>query len=293
MQQIQQFDPTAVTNGTFNLPLPNGGWLVLMNESVVGLLLEFGDGSTALVNPFTIRAMRVGARQSQCAWKQQYLITGGQAPTGLNLVTGEAYDPATWTGGEFILALPRMVNVGNQTGSGSLAELVNDGNPANTTIIESTAQGSTGSNVLVTNDGAVTVKVLSSGAYTPALTITPGGASAPMSVALHGNADSASSVPEIVSGGNAHIVAGSRTLTYDTGGGISTDLGGNFRAISQISGNGSATVSLSGWAITPNAVLVNTKNGSNSTTFGSGSYTTASVFVYQFSGQPWVGIVVG
>ena len=191
MQQVPSFDPTAATSGAFSLPLPNGGWLVVMNESVVGLLLDFGDGTTALINPFTIRAMRVRNRQTACAWAQSYTITGAQAPIGLNIVTGECYNPAEWDGGEFILALPRLVNVGNQTGSGTVATLVNDGNAANTQIIEATAAGSSNSNVAITNDGSVVVRVQSNGVLTTVLTITPGGATTPASIVIHGEADSA------------------------------------------------------------------------------------------------------
>lgn len=195
MQRIEPFDPTAATSGDFDLPLPNGGWLVMMNESTVGLLLKFGNGQTRLINPFTLRAMRVTSKQVDCQWLQDYIITGGQAPTGLNITTGECYDPAEWEGGEFIIALPRLVNVGNQTSGGTVANLVNDGQVANTNIIEATASGAPGSNVLVTNDGKVIITVLSNNAQAIAFSITPGSISTPSVVVLHGTADKALSVP--------------------------------------------------------------------------------------------------
>lgn len=196
MHQISQFDPTSATSSQFSVTMPNGGWIVLMNESIVGILLSFGNGQTRLINPFTIRAMRVSSRQDMVDWSQSYVITGAQAPQGLNIVTGETYDPEEWTGGEFILALPRLVNVGNpSSGGGVSATLTNDGNPAGTQVIEMTASSSASSNVIVNNDGTVHIRVVSNGAETEVLTITPGGVSTPATVTIHGTADTANAVP--------------------------------------------------------------------------------------------------
>ena len=65
--------------------------------------------------------------------------------------------------------------------------------------------------------------------------------------------------------------------------------GGGLHGVNKISGSGSATVN-HGLSVTPDAAVVNTNNGSNSTTFGSGSYTATTVYIYQFNAQPWVGL---
>lgn len=67
--------------------------------------------------------------------------------------------------------------------------------------------------------------------------------------------------------------------------------GGLLTGCHAFSGNGSGTYS-HGLTATPGAVLVNTANGTNSTTYGSGSYTASSVFIYQFNGQPFVALAM-
>ena len=89
---------------------------------------------------------------------------------------------------------------------------------------------------------------------------------------------------------------GGSPIWSDTGGGwhaaalFPDNGGGSLSGISHISGSGSATVN-HGLAVTPDAAVVNTNNGSNSTTFGSGSYTATTVYIYQYNPQPWVGVV--
>ena len=65
--------------------------------------------------------------------------------------------------------------------------------------------------------------------------------------------------------------------------------GATISGISGVSGSGSATVN-HGLGATPRATAPNTFNGTNSTTFGSGSYTASTFFLYQFNSQPWVAI---
>lgn len=65
--------------------------------------------------------------------------------------------------------------------------------------------------------------------------------------------------------------------------------GGSLAGISHLSGSGSATVN-HGLSTIPDAAVVNTNNGSNSTTYGSGSYTATTVYIYQFNAQAWTGL---
>lgn len=81
------------------------------------------------------------------------------------------------------------------------------------------------------------------------------------------------------------------TNTPSAGAAITWGTGGNMSSLWGISGSGSATVSHA-LGFTPFVALVNTTNGSNSTTFGSGSYTSTTVFIFQFNAQSWKGEVL-
>ncbi len=58
-----------------------------------------------------------------------------------------------------------------------------------------------------------------------------------------------------------------------------------------LTGSASGTYS-HGLGNTPSGVFCNTDNGSNSTTFGSGSYTSSSVYIYVYSSQAFVAQVM-
>ena len=71
---------------------------------------------------------------------------------------------------------------------------------------------------------------------------------------------------------------------------ITPAYGGSLAGVNHLSGSASATVN-HGLGTTPDAAVVNANNGSNSTTFGSGTYTATTVFIYVFSAMAWVGVV--
>ena len=103
------------------------------------------------------------------------------------------------------------------------------------------------------------------------------------------SASSATTAGGVSNGGDADVVAGSQTYRFDSAGTLHFPFGSDIAGISGFGGNGSATVN-HGLGQQPRAVCANTLNGSNSTTYGSGSYNATSCFVYQFNSQPWVAI---
>lgn len=155
MQTITQFDPTNQSgNMTFTVHLPNGGWMLLINESVVGLQLLFANtGVRATIPPFCMRMMRLSVPVETTNWSQAYVLTGSPSP--INTVTGEVLEESEWTGGEFLIPLPRFVNIGNgvlsTTGTNNV---VNDGNNAPTEVVEGTPSGAGSSQLKWNNDGS-------------------------------------------------------------------------------------------------------------------------------------------
>ncbi|MBF6614698.1 MAG: hypothetical protein IVW55_16430 [Chloroflexi bacterium] len=171
-QIIPQFDPTSPTaSRTFEARSPNGGWLLLINESPVGMQLQFPNGVTRLVPAFTLRVMRLDPNQSgSVSWLAAYTLPG--APP-LSLVTGEALEPSEWTAGEILLNLTRLTNVGNAIAT-NINTLVNDGNAAGTTVVEATTLGQSSPSLNLLNDGTVVIAALSGGTLKTLLHIVPG-----------------------------------------------------------------------------------------------------------------------
>lgn len=216
MQNINQFDPTQQSgNMSFVAHLPNGGWLLLINESVIGLQLFLPNtGFKATVPPFCMRMMRLTVPVEQVNWSQAYSLTGSPSP--INTVAGEVLEESEWSGEEFLIPLPRFVNIGNGVlPTTSSSSLVNDGNAAGSAFIEATATGAPSSNVKILNDGTLIFSVLNNGTYKTVFSITPGTASTPASVTLHGVVDLANQLLAQSSGSAGLIlenVAGKQSL---------------------------------------------------------------------------------
>lgn len=157
MRNIKSFNPTLKTSDTFQFIVSNGGWLVVINESPVGLLMTFGGGRVVYtIPPNFLRAIPVDEGSRDVEWSQEYLLPTSQSP--ISLVIGECWEKSEWTLGPIMLALPRQFNLGNPTISGGSMNIVNDGNPANTQVVEATQVGASGSNALLDNSGNLTLK---------------------------------------------------------------------------------------------------------------------------------------
>lgn len=184
MQQLDSFDPSVTTPDNFIINLQQGGWLVLYNESPIGIVVTFGDATNAKVPPNFMRAIPVRTADRTVHWKQDpfYQLPVGQAP--ISRIFGETYESREWDQGAIMVPLPRQINIGNAQGAAVSNTIVNDGNAANTVVIETTETGSTGSNFKVDNAGNVLAAEFVATVYNKLLQIVAGAASGSDSVIL-------------------------------------------------------------------------------------------------------------
>lgn len=101
----------------------------------------------------------------------------GQAPLSLfGIVSYGNEDPEK---SDFVITSDRLNSLGNagsvQTATGSV---VNDNNLTGTTVVEATKSGSTGNNLLMTNDGLVQFAEYVAGIFTKLFQVNPGAATA-------------------------------------------------------------------------------------------------------------------
>lgn len=186
MRTITPFDPSASMNGTINAQVVNQCAKVLLyNESNIGLLLTFSNGDTAMLPAWWARSYvipRTGT--AAISWQQQYILQSSSSP--ISLVLGEAFE-AVENAPDINVSLSRQTNVGNsvqQVSNTVVSQVVNDGN-ATQNVIEATVLGSSGSNVVIVNDGTVTIKEFASSVLTALLQIIPGAAT-PLKLAAAG-----------------------------------------------------------------------------------------------------------
>lgn len=159
MRIITPFDPVNNTSGTITTGLVNRcAVLFLINESPMGLILSFADGSQAVLPPFWARAYKMPVPGGPVNWTQQYNLPLASSP--LATVQGEGYEPNEVDMSQLSQGpLNRQSNIGNSIPvSTTVSQVVNDGNPANTVVVEATQSGAIGSNVTIENDGTVTIK---------------------------------------------------------------------------------------------------------------------------------------
>lgn len=178
MQPIQPetFDPTATNSGSFRVSLANFGWLVIINDSPSGLKLTFGNNEyTKTVPPGCLRSMKFSTRINDVQWKVAYTLPVGQAP--ISIVVGECYDLTEWEEGEIIVSLVRQVNQGNPVVGGTASQVLNDGNVANTQVVEATQSGSSGSNLKADNSGNFLLAEFISSVYTAIFQVIAGASS--------------------------------------------------------------------------------------------------------------------
>lgn len=154
---INPFNPSTTPSGQFTIGLVNGGWLFVHNESPVILQFQAGiNAGPVLVTAYAARCFSVAIGTATVTYKTLAQVQDPtQAP--ISQVYVEGYDPNEWTGGELFTALSRQVNVGNSLPLSTTANnLVNDGNAPGTQIIEATDTSGVGSDLVITNSGAIT-----------------------------------------------------------------------------------------------------------------------------------------
>lgn len=146
---------------------------------------------------------------------------------------------------------------------------------------------------LMNYNGLIPVATVASG-Y-PAASLSAG--AIPAGVTLAGSQLSAGSIPAGVTLpanqlGAGYIPAGTQVSSTNNldGSPIPVAGGKTITGFSKASISGSGTVSHS-LGVTPDGVLINADAGTNSTTVGSGSYTTTSVYAYIFSAMSCIVLV--
>jgi hypothetical protein len=124
----------------------------------MGLVLTFADGSQAVLPPFWARAYKMPVPGGPVDWQQQYNLPIASSP--LFTVQGEGYEPNEVDMSQLAQGpLNRQSNIGNSIPvSTTVSQVVNDNNPANTQVVEATQSGAVGSNVVIENDGSLSIK---------------------------------------------------------------------------------------------------------------------------------------
>lgn len=152
------FDPSTSTSDTFTVPQSSAnGKMVVYNESNISLQFTFQSGATAYVPAWMAVLFHGPFGNVNVTWEQQTVLTGvGNAP--LTQVVVETYSCNEPLPGTFPAPLVRQTNIGNSVPlSTSATSISNDGNSANTSIVESTVSGDSGSAVSISNNGVVAI----------------------------------------------------------------------------------------------------------------------------------------
>lgn len=170
------FDPSTTASGTFNTNLPVNGKFVVFNESNIGLTLTFDDGSTQYSPAGIAMIFEQPTPSPNVSWTQKSVLSGS---TPLSKVTIECYQPSEPIIGVYPMNVEHQTFVGNTvtTSQGSTLSIVNDGNASGTQLIESTASGSPGSNIIAQVQGLIEVLQWANGSLTQIFKTDPGASS--------------------------------------------------------------------------------------------------------------------
>lgn len=168
---MQNFGPQTLTIGSKTDYFTGVGWeyITIINESPYIL-----DANFSGIGSITIPAWFQEDIRMPSGYTGQVVLNPNNY-LGLTQIVSQLVSVNAWSPGE----LPSRQSVGLSQNFGNVVtstatNLVNDGNIAGTTIIESTQQGSTGSNILVKNNGQVTVSQFQGGTLTQLFAILPG-----------------------------------------------------------------------------------------------------------------------
>lgn len=167
MRRIANFDPSkATTKPYIDVGAADTGSKVLLyNESPYNIDLDFFNGSASILHAWEARYWTLDGETKQVGWTIDSSLNVTNPP--ISLVMGEIYDPQEKLEGSYPMALIRQASVGNpggiQTTTNTSVGIVNDNNPSGSQMIESTLSGQSASSVLMTNDGALTIKELIGG----------------------------------------------------------------------------------------------------------------------------------
>lgn len=175
------YTPQPVINSV-RIPVPQNTLckaLEFVNETpylmIVSLSGQFGQ---FIMQPYTTRYKNMpGFGNGEVDIFLLAAMNGsGQAP--LNLFGLVSYGPEDPDQADFVIQSDRLNSIGNAASVGTAnSSVVNDGNAAQN-VVEATLQGSTGSNLLLKNDGTLQIAEYISAALTILMQINPGAATA-------------------------------------------------------------------------------------------------------------------
>lgn len=176
MKIIQPFDPLASSSGTLLPDTVNPcGFLFLINESPAGLRLQFADGAVSVLPPWFARAYRLPVAGAPVAWNTLYTLQATSSPA--STVYGESYEPGEIEFSSLLAQvgpLVRQMNMGNTAPvSANVDSINNTGNAAGTGVVSAQATGSTQPNIVINNDGTVTIGQYVGGVFTKLFQIIP------------------------------------------------------------------------------------------------------------------------
>lgn len=176
MKIIQPFDPLASASGTLLPDTVNPcGFLFLINESPAGLRLQFADGAVSVLPPWFARAYRLPVAGAPVAWNTLYTLQATSSPA--STVYGESYEPGEIEYSSLLAQvgpLVRQMNMGNTAPvSANVDSINNTGNAAGTGVVSAQATGSTQPNIVINNDGSVSVGQYVGGVFTTLFQVIP------------------------------------------------------------------------------------------------------------------------
>lgn len=154
MQVIPSFDPSAATSGSIEVGAADPGCKILLyNLSIYAIEIDFENGETALLHAGEANWWELDGSTPFLLWSQ-YSKLNIQA-SAISQITGMLYRQDETIEGTYPVFVTYQLGVGNtvQTNVAGTNVLQNDGNPAGTTIGESTYSGSPQSNWFLDNQG--------------------------------------------------------------------------------------------------------------------------------------------
>lgn len=160
MIKIPAFNPGDTTkypngNGLINVGAADEGCkMLLYNESPYNIDIDFLNGNISTLHAWEARYWTLDGDTKQVEWAINTTLAFSAPP--ISQVMGELYRADEKIEGTYPFGLVRQTGVGNvvSTNMGT-NQVVNDGNPVVSTVIEATQSGNTGgSNLFAGNDGS-------------------------------------------------------------------------------------------------------------------------------------------
>ena len=296
MRYVGAFTPQALPTGTFDLTAKKGKF-VFSNESCQNLVVTFANGFD--------RKIPAGIASLVCL-DQPATLMNWRVISSLNIPCIDAVDIDFYESYEqlpetYPSSLVRQTIVGNSINlATSTTNLVNDGNPAGTQIIEATVAGDGSSAVSVTNDGVAAfgnalrpgkVVVNGNGEVNTNTIVSPADGASVLSVTAGKTRlqNSAEAVVQVPSGSDRVIVTSTllQLVNNVRFQGLSGDTIARFGSSS---GTGTGTFNHNLGAV-PDFAAITTHSGGGTQTVGYDSETSTQFHVDTGAGEAWFALL--